>query len=329
MDTYDSILCKECNEYFGQLNYHLKKKHSMTCNEYLKKYPGSALTSQKIIDAIKLDKKKTKEKRSQQAKEDFRDGKRKIPERAGRGIGGRRPDIHNKYFRSTWEANLARILELKEIQYEYENEKMKMPILNEDGSLKYSYLVDFYLPKYDAYIEVKGKWEDIAKEKVDLFKQQYDNKLIVLEGKQYEKLRKKFEHKINLWENPRKNIRKMPELYQEFLDKDLINQKLEECPVCGSHFKNLTCHLGHPNDDKHKTFYENQMTIIRNLFYDYNVNGYTNLRDHGLYFTYKRCIRLWHEEFSKEERKKRADKLTSLGNIKTKNRKKDINSDLI
>lgn len=327
MDNYEFITCKECNNQFKQLNSHINNKHNMTCDEYLEKYPGSELTSQKIIDAIKLDKEKTKDKRSQQAIEDFRDGKRKIPEKNGRGIGGKRPDISNKYFRSMWEANIARIFELKGIEYQYE--KKKMPIVNQNGSLKYTYMVDFYLPKYDKYIEVKGKWEDVAKEKVKLFKEQYENKLIVLEGRQYRRLEKKFEHKISLWENSRKNIKKTKELYDEFLDKDLINQSFEQCPICNSYFKNLTCHLGHHGDDKHKIFYENQMSIIRTLFYDSNVNPSTNLKDYGLYFTYKRCKRLWYDEFTREDRKKRADKLASLGNIKTKNRKKDVNGDLI
>lgn len=60
------------------------------------------------------------------------------------------------YFRSSWEANFARILDYCNIKWEYEYERFVFPY-SVDGVL--SYQPDFYLPEYDSWIEIKG-WMD-------------------------------------------------------------------------------------------------------------------------------------------------------------------------
>ncbi|MDF2534328.1 MAG: hypothetical protein K0R18_485 [Bacillales bacterium] len=81
-------------------------------------------------------------------------------------------------------------------------------------------------------------------------------------------------------------------------------------------------HLIHSTDSKHIEFYDGQIKIIKSLFNNTNINARTDLTKFGVHFKYKMCKSVWYTEFSKEERKKRADILTSLGNVETKNKKK-------
>ena len=54
----------------------------------------------------------------------------------------------NILFRSSWEKQLAEFLYDKSIEFEYENYKFKY-------DKTHNYIVDFYLPKYNLFIEVK------------------------------------------------------------------------------------------------------------------------------------------------------------------------------
>jgi len=82
---------------------------------------------------------------------------RVCPAGAGRGRGGIRTDL-NQYFRSTWEANFARILKFCNIDYEYEKKRFSL-------SFDLTYSPDFYCKYRDIYYEIKGhaksriKWE--------------------------------------------------------------------------------------------------------------------------------------------------------------------------
>ena len=67
----------------------------------------------------------------------------------GYGKWGFRDDL-DYFFRSTWEANFARILNFIGIQWEYENSVHRARF---DSS---SYLPDFYLPQLDLFVEIKG-----------------------------------------------------------------------------------------------------------------------------------------------------------------------------
>jgi len=60
-------------------------------------------------------------------------------------------------FRSSWEANFAKWLELSGIAWEYEKHRFNL----EDCT----YTPDFYLPEFDCYIEIKGWWQGMAKYK--------------------------------------------------------------------------------------------------------------------------------------------------------------------
>ena len=113
-----------------------------------------------------------------------------------RGKAGKRKDLNNEYFRSTWEANYARILKYLGIGYEYEPEIIWLK--REDGS-EISYRPDFKIG--NLYIEVKGFWYDDAKEKIKILKEQYPNlKLVIIDIKQYNRLMKVYKSKIKEWE---------------------------------------------------------------------------------------------------------------------------------
>lgn len=121
------------------------------------------------------------------------------PENNFRGKAGKREDLGDQYFRSRWEANYARILELKQVQYQFEPKIFWLT--RSDGS-EVSYTPDFYLVKEDMYVEVKGYWMDDAKEKFDLFRQQYPEiRIDVLDSKYYRVLEKQFKDQIEEWES--------------------------------------------------------------------------------------------------------------------------------
>ncbi|KAB2380171.1 PDDEXK family nuclease [Bacillus toyonensis] len=70
----------------------------------------------------------------------------------------------NRMFRSTWEVELAELLTSLGIAYEYE------PVRFYYKNHKESYLVDFYLPEYDTFIEVKGYMDKRSLKRCNLFR---------------------------------------------------------------------------------------------------------------------------------------------------------------
>jgi hypothetical protein len=79
---------------------------------------------------------------------------------------------YNKiWFRSSWEANFAKWLDLSGIKWEYEPKAFELKIKGKNTT----YTLDFYLPKFDCWIEIKGWWRDDAKEKFYTFLKFYKN----------------------------------------------------------------------------------------------------------------------------------------------------------
>lgn len=87
-------------------------------------------------------------------------------------LSGCREDLGTDEYRSSWEANIARILKSKGIKFEYE--KKRYDLSHE------SYLPDFFISD-DTIIEVKGFWNNESIVKVDEFarSKQVKNYLIV------------------------------------------------------------------------------------------------------------------------------------------------------
>jgi len=76
----------------------------------------------------------------------------------------------NIWMRSSYEIAYAKYLDKNNIKWQYEPKRFYF----EDCS----YLPDFYLPKTNEYIEIKGWWRDSGRKRFDLFKLNYPNKKI-------------------------------------------------------------------------------------------------------------------------------------------------------
>jgi hypothetical protein len=112
-----------------------------------------------------------------------------------RGKSGIREDIGH-FVRSTWEANFARILRHLGWKYEYEPEIFWLK--RKDGS-EISYTPDFKVG--NTYIEIKGYWLGDAREKFDLFREQYPNlKVKIIDGNKYNLYKARFAKLIKGWE---------------------------------------------------------------------------------------------------------------------------------
>lgn len=79
--------------------------------------------------------------------------------------------------RSSYEVRVAAILDKLGVVWEYERRKLLVLL---DGQIK-SYVPDFYLPKEDLYLEVKGYWRDDARKKFLSARQLYGPRMIVAE----------------------------------------------------------------------------------------------------------------------------------------------------
>ena len=69
----------------------------------------------------------------------------------------------NETFRSSWEANVARVFRYLGISYEYE--KQMLPRHDESGNVVGVYIPDFWLPG-NRIVEVKGYWDTDSRMKV-------------------------------------------------------------------------------------------------------------------------------------------------------------------
>ncbi len=84
--------------------------------------------------------------------------------------GGKREDLDNVYFRSASEANYARYLKFLKIEFQHEPRIFLFPGVRR-GNV--SYLPDFYLPKEDRWVEVKGYFDPSSKTKLKRFKKYF------------------------------------------------------------------------------------------------------------------------------------------------------------
>ena len=113
--------------------------------------------------------------------------------------GGIRQDL-NQYFRSSWEANIARILNQLNIEWKYEYKRFDFS-KEKEGVL--SYQPDFYLPKYNKWIEVKGWMDEKSKRRLELFRKYYpteSSNLILINEEAYLLLNKQYSKIVENWE---------------------------------------------------------------------------------------------------------------------------------
>ena len=94
--------------------------------------------------------------------------------------------------RSSWEANVTRILNALNVPYEYERESYKV---GEDF-----YLPDFFLAN-NTILEVKGFWDNESRKKIaGLQKEHPEFKILPVDSDMYESLKNKFANNVSNWE---------------------------------------------------------------------------------------------------------------------------------
>ena len=124
----------------------------------------------------------------------------------GQFKAGRRSDLDNLYVRSKWEANYARILNVRlslgEIsEWQYEPRRFMFDDINRGTR---SYLPDFWIrypDGHEEYHEVKGWWTPRAKTAVKRFLKRYpEYTLVIVEKAQYKDLTLQYSELISEWE---------------------------------------------------------------------------------------------------------------------------------
>jgi hypothetical protein len=100
----------------------------------------------------------------------------------------------DKYFRSRWEANFVRLLNFFNIKWEYESKKCR--IKTNYGIL----ILDFYLPEFDMYIEVKGFLHEKCKLKLSWLKDNLDIEVKIIDEEVYKALKDTYSSQIKNWE---------------------------------------------------------------------------------------------------------------------------------
>ena len=113
---------------------------------------------------------------------------------------GKRKDLNNTFFRSAWEANIARYYNYIGIKWQFEPKTFIFSNITR-GSV--SYTPDFYLPDEDKWVEVKGWMDGKSKTKLKRFKEQYPEeykKLQLITEKEYNEIKRKVGNYIKNWE---------------------------------------------------------------------------------------------------------------------------------
>jgi len=121
-------------------------------------------------------------------------GGRPTSPKAARAKAGIRPDIDpNLYFFSRWEANFARILNLLKIKWVFQPKTFSLKTQK--------YTPDFYIPKYNNYIEIKNFLSDYSSNRDKEFRSLYPKeKLVLILKEDYLSLQEQFSSHIKNWE---------------------------------------------------------------------------------------------------------------------------------
>ena len=121
----------------------------------------------------------------------------------GYGNGGFREDLNNELYRSSPEANFARILKFRKIEFEHE---VPFDIKDENGKTICTYFLDFLVQKKQGF-EVKGYQEETGefknRKKITLFTKQYPEiklKVIFCNKQEWAELVLKYSKIVPFWE---------------------------------------------------------------------------------------------------------------------------------
>lgn len=120
---------------------------------------------------------------------------------------GKREDLDNRFFRSSWEANYARylnyLLKKKEIyKWEYEADRFEFVPIKRGTR---TYTPDFKIWKTKEstpfYVEIKGWMDDKSKTRLKRMAKYYpDVELILVQSKEYKQIEKRYSKVLENWE---------------------------------------------------------------------------------------------------------------------------------
>jgi predicted nuclease of restriction endonuclease-like RecB superfamily len=119
----------------------------------------------------------------------------KASPRVGTGRRGKRADLGGTPFRSSWEANVARIFTACGIEWEFEPQRFTLT----SGQ---TYAPDFRLGN-GTYIEVKGYWRPEARARFDAFRAEYPVTVHVIDQHRYQSMEARWSRTILNWERAR------------------------------------------------------------------------------------------------------------------------------
>lgn len=180
----DIKFCEFCKKEFKP-----KKIQQRFCNNICSSQDPLVYKAKQEAGFKNKGKKRTEEQRKKMSKSA---SKREAKSVYTKGIGGKRKDI-DFYVRSSWEANIARLLKFLNINFSYETKTFEL----ENG--KYHYRPDFKIE--ENYLEVKGWWDDKSKLLKELMKKEYPEIYIIyISEKEYKLLQEEFKDKIKGWE---------------------------------------------------------------------------------------------------------------------------------
>jgi len=162
-------------------------------------------TSARVIkDWEKMTPEKLEKRRIKQVKTRIKNGtlnpNKNISNPYSRTHGGKRPDLGGQYFRSSWEANIARYYNFLGIKWEFEPKEFIFQDLRR-GCV--SYTPDFYLVEEDKWVEVKGWFDKRSKTKLKRFKKYFPEecaKLEIIDSIRYRAIAKQCKGVIPGWE---------------------------------------------------------------------------------------------------------------------------------
>lgn len=111
----------------------------------------------------------------------------------------KREDLNCK-FRTSWESNIARVLNYCGIHWQYEPEYFPLDLNNTYTTITPHYLPDFILSD-GTIIEVKQSWDNRNVEKMHIvLSQMNERKIVIIDGDYYRCIQKKFSGRIKEWE---------------------------------------------------------------------------------------------------------------------------------
>lgn len=119
------------------------------------------------------------------------ESKRKISQKLSiNNKGGRSKwyEVAGQKVQGTWERNVA--LKFEELGIVWKKLKTNRDTLEYvmDDKIR-CYTPDFYLPDYDVFLEIKGRWWGRDKEKMEIVLKTYPNKnIVIVEKEQYNKI---------------------------------------------------------------------------------------------------------------------------------------------